>query len=460
MFAVFQAFEQFSQGFAFREAGFDGVHQGKAPAQLHELPRIHLAGGYTAQDAFHVPQLAKVHLGIVQNLRILGEVLHAVVAGLQFLAVQDGHGQPGAEHAGAHGAGALVQGLHQRHAVGPGSALEHLQVAEGETVHPHKFGLVNAADGANVFEAYVLGLFQVHQQRAGTANAQRVRVDGKAFEAVHAQLPFEALHGGIVHKGPFVNGSGEIVPQALLEAFFVAALHYQFLGLEGAQEGPDVVQIALCNLKLAGGNIQEGGAAAVFFHREAAEEVVLLDLQHVFPEGDAGRNNLCYTAFDQFFGEFRVLQLVADGHFEAGPHQLGEVIFQRMMRKAGHGHGTFVSVGLFGLDQPEHPHGRDGIVRVALVKVSHAVQQDGLRVLCFHLKVMPQHGGIFRYFCHCVVLYAPFRRRQRYNFSGKSPIPCLCKRHPNHLRRPLPCPALVKAYLPPPEPTLGHYAVL
>ena len=240
----------------------------------------------SSRDAFHVPQLAKVHLGIVQNLRILGEVLHTVVAGLQFLAVQDGHGQPGAEHAGAHGAGALVQGLHQRHAVGPGSALEHLQVAEGEAVHPHKFGLVNAADGANVFEAYVLeayvlGLFQVHQQRAGTANAQRVRVDGKAFEAVHAQLPLEALHGGIVHKGPFVNGSGEIVPQALLEAFFVAALHHQFLGLEGAQEGADVVQGALGNLELAGGNVQEGGAATVFFHREAAEEVVLLDLQHV-----------------------------------------------------------------------------------------------------------------------------------------------------------------------------------
>ena len=304
----------------------------------------------------------------------------------------------------------------------------------------------------------MLGLFQVHQEGPSAADAKGVRVDGKAFEAVHPELPFEALHGGIVHKGPFVNGGGEIVPQALLEAFFVAALHHQFLGLEGAQEGADVVQGALGNLELAGGDIQEGGAATVFFHREAAEEVVLLDLQHVFPEGDAGRNNLCYTAFDQFFGEFRILQLVTDGHFESGPNQLGEVVFQRMMRKAGHGHGTFVSVGLLGLDQPEHPHGRDGIVRVALVKVSHAVEQDGLRVLCFHLKVMPQHGGIFRYFCHCVVLYAPlctflrplfpgaffFRRRQRYNFSGKSPIPCLRKRRPNHLRRPLPCPVPLK----------------
>ena len=161
--AVAQALELLGQGLGALQPFPDGAGQCQAAAQLHHLPREGFSRGNAAQDALHVPQLAQVHLRIVQNLRIFREVLHTVIAGLQLLPVQDGHGQPGTQQTGAHGAGALVQGLHQRDAVRPRSALEHLQIAEGEAVHPHKLGLVYAADAANVLEAGVLCLFQVHE---------------------------------------------------------------------------------------------------------------------------------------------------------------------------------------------------------------------------------------------------------------------------------------------------------
>ena len=246
----------------------------------------------------------------------------------------------------------------------------------------------------------MLGLLQIHQQGAGAADPQREGVYGKALEALYLQLPLEALHGGVVHKSPFVNGGGVNVPQALPEAFFIASLHHQLLGLEGTYERSNIVQRALRHLELARGDIQEGGAALSLFQSEATEEVVLLGFQHVFPEGNAGGHNLRHAALDQFLGKLGVFQLVADSHFVASPNQFGEIILQGVMGEAGHGYGAFVPVGFLGLNQAQHPHGRNGVVRVHLVKVSYAVQQQRLGVLCFHLEVMLQHRSIFRHFCH------------------------------------------------------------
>ena len=413
--AVAEAPEQFFQGFGTGQALLDGPDERQAPAQLHYLARIGFSGGHTAQDAFHIPQLTQIHLGFLQDFRGLGEVLHNIVAGVQLLQVHDGHRQPLTQHTCAHGTGTFVQGLHQRHAIGPGCALEDLQVAQGELVHPHKAGLVNAADGADVLETGVLRLFQVHQQSAGAADAQGIRVDGKALEAVHAQLPLEALYGGIVHKSPLVDGGGENVPQTLLEAFFVAALHHQLPGFHRPHQGGDILQRALRHLELSCGYIQERGAAQILFNGEAAEVVVLLDLQHILPKGDTRRNNLCHTALHQFFSKFGVLQLVAHGHFEASAHQFGEIIFQGVMGETGHGHRAFVSVGLFGLYQAQHPHGRDGIVGIAFIEVSHAVQQQSFGVLCLHLEVMLEHRGIFRYLGHLVIC-----ELQKYEKNGNS----------------------------------------
>ena len=209
LFAALEAAQQLSQGIrSLGEALLDGAREREAAAQLHHLAGIGPAVGDTAQDALQVSQLAQVHLGLLKNLRIFRKVLDGIETGAKLLQVHDGHGQPLPQQAGAHGAGAFVQRLDQGDAIGPGGTLEHLQVAEGELVHPHELGLVNTADGADVLEPAVLGLLQIHQEGPGAAHAQRVRVYGKALQAIDAHLAPQALHGGIVHEGPLVQGGG------------------------------------------------------------------------------------------------------------------------------------------------------------------------------------------------------------------------------------------------------------
>ena len=58
------------------------------------------------------------------------------------------------------------------------------------------------------------------------------------------------------------------------------------------------------------------------------------------------------------------------------------------MRKTGHSHRALFPVGFLGLDQAQHPHCRNGIIRVTLIEIPHAVQQQRFRVLSLNLEVM------------------------------------------------------------------------
>ena len=420
--AVAEAFQQFGEGLGSLQPFLDGPGDGQAAGKLHHLARESLSVGDAAQDALHVPDFSQIQLRLLQDFGLFGKVLYDIVPGIQFLEVQDGHGQPAAEHAGAHGAGTLVQRLHQRDAALSGCALEHLQVAQGETVHPYELGLVDAADAADVPEPGVLRLFQIHQQGPGAADSQGIRVDGKALEAVHLKLAPEALHGGIVHERPFVDGCGVEVSETLFQPLLVPPLNHQFLGLERAQQRADVIQRPLRHLELSGGHVQESGPAAVLFHGEPAEVVVLLLFQHPLTEGNARRNNFRYTAFDQFLGEFGVFQLVADGHFVTGPDQFGEITFYGVVREAGHGDGPLVSVGFLGEHQTQHPGGRHGVVRVTFIKVSHPVKQQGFRVLRLHLEKLFDEGGVFRNLCHnSRIIYKDSKKFMTADWKGRPP---------------------------------------
>ena len=151
----------------------------------------------------------------------------------------------------------------------------------------------------------------------------------------------------------------------------------------------------------------------VALESEAAQVVVLLDFQHVLAEGDARRDDFRHPALDEFLRELRVLQLVADGDLETGADQFCEVILDGVVREAGHGDGPLVAVGFLRLHEAQHPGRRHGIVRVGLIEVPHAVQQQRFGVLCLDLEELPDQGGVFRHLRHrtfCLEI------TQRYNF--------------------------------------------
>ena len=255
----------------------------------------------------------------------------------------------------------------------------------------------------------MLRLFQVHHQGAGGAQPERHRVHGEALEAVHAELPLELLHRRVIHEGPFVQGRRVIVAEAVLDALLVAPGNDQLLGGERPHQRADVVQRALRHLELSGGHVQEGGAALVALEGEAAQVVVLLDFQHVLAEGDARRDDFRHPALDELLRELRVLQLVADGHLEAGADQFRQVVLDGVVREAGHGDGPLVAVGFLRLHEAQHPGRRHGVVRVGFVEVPHAVQQQRFGVLCLDLEELPDQGGVFRHLRHTVCFFGTYK---------------------------------------------------
>ena len=67
----------------------------------------------------------------------------------------------------------------------------------------------------------------------------------------------------------------------------------------------------------------------------AGKEVILLLLKDLVIVGNPGGNKFGNTAFDNGFGQFRIFQLVADGHPQTCLDQSWEVQVERMVRKTG-----------------------------------------------------------------------------------------------------------------------------
>ena len=151
--------------------------------------------------------------------------------------------------------------------------------------------------------------------------------------------------------------------------------------MEALQQLVDVLVVALGEIELTGGDVEEGDARDLFLQLHRGQEVVLLLLQHAVVVGHAGGHQLDDAALDQLLGEFRVFELFADGHFQACPHQLGQIGVQGMVGEPRH--------GLFGGGTVVPPRQNDAqhlgrfyrVLAVGLVEVTHPEQKDRIGIL-------------------------------------------------------------------------------
>ena len=86
--------------------------------------------------------------------------------------------------------------------------------------------------------------------------------------------------------------------------------------------------------------------------------------------------------------------LLANGDRFAHLNQFGQVVFDRMYGHAGHDHGLAGRLTALCQRNAEQPCGFDGIVVKKLVKIPHAVKQQGVRVLRLDLQVLLHHGRV------------------------------------------------------------------
>ncbi len=123
-------------------------------------------------------------------------------------------------------------------------------------------------------------------------------------------------------------------------------------------------------------------------------------------ESHSWRNQFGHTAFHEFLGEFRILQLVADGHLVARADKFRKIDIYGVMWESGHLDVAFVPVGFFGLDNAQNLADQYSVIRIGLVEVSDPVKQQRFGMLGFHREKLFDQRSVFRYliFRHINVL--------------------------------------------------------
>ncbi len=79
-----------------------------------------------------------------------------------------------------------------------------------------------------------------------------------------------------------------------------------FSGAERLEELVDIFEAALCDIELAGRDIEEGHAGDVVPEMHGGEEVILAVLEDLIVDGHAGSDHFCHAAFYDAFDHFRV----------------------------------------------------------------------------------------------------------------------------------------------------------
>ena len=126
--------------------------------------------------------------------------------------------------------------------------------------------------------------------------------------------------------------------------------------------------------------------------RNGGQVVALAGIEQGVVGDRAGRDDPRHFALDQSLGQLGIFDLFADGGPEAGGDQLGQVAFQLVVGKAGHGRAVLALVAR-GEGQVEHAGGGLGVLVKHLVEVAHAKQQQGVGACPLGLLVLLHHGS-------------------------------------------------------------------
>ena len=110
------------------------------------------------------------------------------------------------------------------------------------------------------------------------------------------------------------------------------------------------------------------------------EEVIGSCAQEGVVVRDARGDDFGDAALDDAFDGFGVLELLTDGDFESGLDQAGHIGVKCVVRKAREGHVGRGSVRSLSEHNVQGFGGGDGVVAKGFVEVTHAKQQQRLRV--------------------------------------------------------------------------------
>ena len=108
----------------------------------------------------------------------------------------------------------------------------------------------------------------------------------------------------------------------------------------------------------------------------------------------AGRYHAHHLALYRPFACADFANLLANGDRFTHLNQLGQVVFNRVHGHAGHDYGLPGRLAALRERNAQQPRGLDGVVVKQFVKITHAVKQQGVRVLRLDLQILLHHGRV------------------------------------------------------------------
>jgi len=230
---------------------------------------------------------------------------------------------------------------------------------------------------------------EVMQYGAGGYHRLGYMGHAEALESVGAELGGEPLLGGVGGEHPVIEvkhgaAVGYVVVGPLAHTRHAQQLFWAYV----ADEFVYVSGGALGAEELAGRYVEKGHADLCLVDMDGGKEVVLAGRQGVVVEVDARGDELGDAALHEFFGEFRVLELLAYGHSLAGAHQSRQIGVERVVGESGQLDVGRLAVGAARQGDAEDLAGGYGVVRECLVEVTDAEQQYRVGMFLLHLIVL------------------------------------------------------------------------
>ena len=139
------------------------------------------------------------------------------------------------------------------------------------------------------------------------------------------------------------------------------------------------------------GNVDKSQGEAALPDDQGCKKVILLGIEVLCVEDEAGGDHADHLALHHPLGEFRILHLLADGHLEPFFDQLRDVPGCGMVRKTAKGDGVFFVLVSRRQRDLEDPGGRHGILEEHLIEVAHPEEDDAVGVALLHIHVLA-HG--------------------------------------------------------------------
>ena len=167
-------------------------------------------------------------------------------------------------------------------------------------------------------------------------------VHAEAFQVFNLEVAQQFLSCGLFCEHPVFHFKSEkLRTESTFEIILAPTFIQNLFRLEVSEQFLYIVRCSLSGEKFSRRDVEECHTATAFAEMYRCKEVVFLVIQHVITHCHARRDEFCNASFDKFLCEFRVFQLVANGHSPTRSDKFRQIGVKCMVRKSCHFDGWF-----------------------------------------------------------------------------------------------------------------------